>query len=145
MTPKSYYIDTCIYLNLWQKEIDDVTKAPLWKFAKEFLEKIEEDSIIYYSGFILKELKFILSEEEFNKKRELFESSQNFKRAFLSREEFNLAREMEKESGYEISFYDFIHILLAKKTNSILITRDKKLLEFSKKYSVLAKKPEEVL
>jgi predicted nucleic acid-binding protein len=63
----------------------------------------------------------------------------------LSREEFNLAREMEKESGYEISFYDFIHILLAKKTNSILITRDKKLLEFSKKYSVLAKRPEEVL
>lgn len=86
-----------------------------------------------------------MTQEEFNRKRELFESSPNFKRIFLSKEEFNLAREIEKESNHEVSFYDIIHILLAKKTNSILITRDRKLLEFSKKYSVIAKRPEEIL
>ncbi|MDD5191677.1 MAG: type II toxin-antitoxin system VapC family toxin [Candidatus Nanoarchaeia archaeon] len=142
---KSYYIDTCIYLNLWQKEIDDLTKTPLWKFTKEFLEKVEtENSVIYYSGFILKELKFILTDEEFGKKRVLFESSPNFRRIFLSEEEFNLARKIEKESNHEVSFYDIIHMLLAKKTGSILVTRDKKLLEFSEKYSVIAKKPEQL-
>ena len=141
---KSYYIDTCIYLNLWQREVDDITKALLWKFAKEFLEKAEEESIVYYSGFILKELKFILTDEEFDKKKVLFESSPNFRRVFLSEEEFNLARKIEKESNYEVSFYDIIHILLAKKTNSVLVTRDKKLLEFSEKYSVVARKPEQL-
>ena len=142
---KSYYIDTCIYLNLWQKEVDDNTGAMLWKFAKDFLEKAEKESIVYYSGFILKELKFILTDEEFDKKKVLFESSPNFRRVFLSEEEFNLARKIEKESNYEISFYDITHMLLAKKTKSLFITRDNKLINISKKYDIVAKRPEELL
>ena len=145
MNTKSYYVDTCVYLNLWQKEVDNAGTL-LWKFARDFFEKVEdENSVIYYSGFILKELKFILTEKEFNQKRELFESSPNFNRIFLSKKEFNLARAIEKESNYEISFYDIIHMLLAKKTNSILITRDNKLIEIAKRYSIIAKRPEEVL
>ena len=140
-----YYIDTCIYLNLWQKEVDDNTGALLWKFTKEFLEKVEtENSIVYYSGFILKELKFILTDEEFDKKKILFESSPNFRMVFLSEEEYNFARKIEKESNYEVSFYDIIHMLLAKKTKSLFITRDNKLIEFSEKYSVIARKPEQL-
>lgn len=49
---ESYYIDSCIYLNLWQKEV-----APdgfkLWKVAEAFLRKIgENNGIIYYSGYL---------------------------------------------------------------------------------------------
>jgi len=143
---KSYYIDTCIYLNLWQKEIEDHTRALLWKFAKDFLEKAEtEDSIVYYSGYLLKELSFILEKDVFNKKLQMFNFSPNFKRISLSIDEYNLARKIEKESNYEVSFYDIIHMLLAKKTNSILITRDKKLIKISKKHNVTARTPEEVL
>lgn len=143
---QSFYIDSCIYLNLWQKEVDDKTNMPLWKFAKEFFEKIEnENSIIYYSGFLLKEMKFILTEEEFNQKRELFESSLNFKRVKLTEEEYELARKIESETKHEMSFYDIIHLLLARKTNSVLVTRDNKLLEIAENYSVVAKKPEELL
>ena len=55
---QSYYVDSCVYLNLWQKEINENGK-PLWEYAKRFLEKAEEDnSLIYYSGFLLKELIF---------------------------------------------------------------------------------------
>jgi len=36
-------------------------------------------------------------------------------------------------------------MLLTKKTNSILITRDRKLLKLAKKYKINAKKPEEIL
>lgn len=141
-----FYVDSCIYLNLWQKERGKKLKIPYWKLAKLFFEKIEEEeSIIYYSGFLLKELKFILTEEEFNQKRKLFESSPNFQRIKLSQNEFNLARAIEKESNFKISFFDIIHMLLARKTNSVLITRDKKLLKIAKRYSVIAKKPEEIL
>lgn len=142
---QSFYVDSCIYLNLWQKEVESFVKKPLWKIAKNFFEKIEKQNLtIYYSGFLLKELKFILTEEEFKKKKKLFESSPNFKRIFLSEKEFNLAQKIEKKLNYEISFYDILHMLLAKKTNYILITRDKKLLKYSKKYLIKLKKPEKL-
>lgn len=142
----SYYIDACIYLNLWQKEIDYNTGALLWKFAKDFLEKVEtENSIVYYSGYLLKELSFILEKETFNKKLQIFNFSPNFKRINLSINEYSLARKIEKESNYEVSFYDIIHMLLAKKTKSIFITRDNKLINISKKYGVVVKRPEELL
>ena len=117
-----------------------------WKIAKEFFEKIEDkNAIIYYSGYLLKELSFILEKETFNKKLQIFNNSPNFIRARLSLIEFDLARSIEKESNFEISFFDIIHMLLAKKTNSILITRDKKLIEISKKYNIISKTPEETL
>ena len=146
MDQKSFYIDSCIYLNLWQKESDEKSGVAYWKLAKEFFEKIEDEcAIIYYSGYLLKELSFILEKGTFNKKLQIFNNSPNFIRAKLSLIEFNLARSIEKKSNYEISFFDIIHMLLAKKTNSILITRDKKLIEISKKYNVIAKTPEEIL
>ncbi len=143
---KSYYVDSCIYLNLWQEEVDERTGVAYWKFAKEFFDRVEdENSVIYYSGFLLKELKYILTEDEFNNKKELFENTLSFKRIVLLRDEFQEARKIELEIEFEISFYDIIHMLLARKSNSILVTRDNKLLEIAKRYSVNAKKPEEVL
>lgn len=60
MAPKSFYVDACIYLNLWQKEGDETQGIPYWKLAEEFFEKLEETgAVIYYSGFLLKEIKFI--------------------------------------------------------------------------------------
>ena len=144
MKDKRYYIDTCIYLNLWQKE--EINGIKLWKYAKDFLESIDKKSeTIYYSGFIFKELMHILAEEEFQKKKILFESSPNFKKVILSEREFQIARQIEKETKSSVSFFDIIHMLLAKKTNSILITRDNKLIQISKKYGVEVKKPEELL
>ena len=39
---KNCYVDTCIYLNLWQKEVEKKTGMKLWKLAQRFFEKIEE-------------------------------------------------------------------------------------------------------
>jgi len=36
----NYYVDSCVYLNLWQKEKSKLGR-PLWKFAKNFFEKVE--------------------------------------------------------------------------------------------------------
>lgn len=141
---KNYYVDSCIYLNLWKKEVDD-SGALLWKYAKEFFEKTEkENSIIYYSGFLLKELMFKLSTQEYLDQRELFDSSPKCSKIIISKEEYDLAGKIKNENEH-ISFYDIIHMLLAKKTNSILVTRDKGLIELAKVFSVEAKKPEEIL
>jgi predicted nucleic acid-binding protein len=139
----SYYVDTCIYLNLWKKEVDD-SGNQLWEHAKDFFERAEsEEAIIYYSGFLLKEFLFLLSTEEYLQKRDMFDSSPNFKKVILSKEEFELAGKISK-ANKQLSFYDVIHMLLAKKTNSTLVTRDKLLISLAKDYSVTAKRPEEL-
>ena len=140
-----YYVDSCIYLNLWQREVNDSGNF-LWKHAKEFFEKADfEESIIYYSGFLLKELMFILTTEEYLLKREFFEDTPIFKKVTLTREEYYNAQNIKKKINLDISLFDIIHLLLAKKTNSALITRDNLLMDLAKSYNVVALKPEEVL
>jgi len=142
---KYYYVDSCIYLNLWKKESEESGNL-LWKSAKDFFEKAEnENSVIYYSGFLLKELMFVLDEREFIDKLELFNYSPNFKRISLTKEEYEEAQKLKNSINSDISLFDIIHTFLAKKTNSILITRDKELLKFAKNINVEAKKPEELL
>jgi len=146
MTQNLFYVDSCIYLNLWQKEGDSSKGVPYWKIAKDFFEKFDnEETIIYYSGFLLKEMKFVLTKENYKKKRNLFNSSPNFKKIAISSEELNKARKIESELKYEISFFDIIHLLLSIKTKSILVTRDRKLLDTAKRYQAAAKRPEELL
>jgi len=37
---KRYYIDTCIWLNLFKKEVDSKSGIQYWKFAKDLIEEI---------------------------------------------------------------------------------------------------------
>ena len=74
----------------------------------------------------------------------MFEVSPNFKKIKLTTNEYELARKIEFKNK-NLGFYDILHMLLTKKTNSILITRDRKLLKLAKKYKINAKKPEEIL
>jgi len=99
----------------------------------------------FYSGFVLKELEYSLNEIEFNKKRKMFDSTPNFNKILASPHDFEKARKIESELRYEISFFDIFHMLLSEKTNSILITRDRKLLDVAKKFKIEAKKPEDEL
>ena len=141
----SYYIDTCIYLNLWQKEVS-FSGVKYWEIAKKLFDFIEEKNIItYYSGFILNELKFILNKKDFENKKALFDNMPNFKKVVLEKYEFDEARKIENEANFEVSFYDIIHMILARKTNSVLITRGKRLMKIAKKYNVGISLPEDVI
>ena len=45
---QNFYVDTCIYLNLWQKEKGIIFGKPFWLIAKEFFEYAEnQDSVIF--------------------------------------------------------------------------------------------------
>lgn len=137
----NYYVDTCIYLNLWKRETRQ--GMPFWKFAFDFLEKVKlSKNIIYYSDFILKELSFQLTEKEFEEKTKIFHQN-HFKKIFISRKEYGYAREIESEINFEISFFDILHLLLAKQTRSILVTRDNKLISIAKRYDVKVGKSED--
>ena len=136
-----YYIDTCIWLNLFKKEGDETKGEPYFKIAYKFIEK--ETLNIRYSGIVLKELQFILNDEiKFKEKKQLFKDFFEFVK--LNEKDYDLARNYEFENNSIISFYDYLHIAICKNNNFILITRDKDLIETAKKY-IDVKKPEEIL
>ena len=71
-----FYVDTNIYLNLWKKEGDETKGVPYWKLAKDFMDKVEkEGSTIVFTGLILKELQYKLTNEQFKEKTELLKST----------------------------------------------------------------------
>ncbi|MDD3083410.1 MAG: PIN domain-containing protein [Candidatus ainarchaeum sp.] len=135
------YLDTCIWLNIFNKN----EKNEEFNESKKLIEKLlfEKKFDIFYSGFILKEMQFKLSETEFLKKRDFF---RNEKIIFLkaTNEDYNLARKFEIDNNYKISFFDYLHTSICINNNLILITRDKKLLVFTKT-KIIALKPIELL
>ncbi|MBS3147673.1 PIN domain-containing protein [Candidatus Woesearchaeota archaeon] len=133
-----FYVDSCVYLNLWQKE------QKWWKKAADFFEAIDNpDNAIFVSGFVLKELGHILTAEEFSKRRILFNSA-IFQKVIASEQDYSNAREFERESEFELSFFDCMHVALSKRIGAILITRDRKLIEFAAKKQCAASRPEDV-
>jgi predicted nucleic acid-binding protein len=143
---QNFYVDTCIYLNLWKKERGFIFEEPLWGIAKKFFDYVSrQNHIIYYSGFILKELLNKLSTEEYLKKREIFEEENIFKKVMLTKEEYHRAITIKNSIKTKCSLLDIIHVMLAKKTNSVLITQDKELLKLSNKNNVKAQTAQEAI
>lgn len=140
-----FYIDTCIWLNLFKKEGDSNKGKPYWKIAKEFLEKImfTENEEAVYSGFVLKELKSKLDDKTFQEKLIFLKEEPKFKFIKATNEDYILARKIEAESKYDLSFFDCAHISICKRNKLILITRDNKLLNFAGQL-ILAKRPEDL-
>jgi predicted nucleic acid-binding protein len=104
-----------------------------------------ENEGIIYSGLILKEMKFKLNDDQlFNEKLAFLKEEEKFKFVNVMREDYSFARKLESESEFEISFYDCLHIALCKRLNSILITRDSKLIAFAKEY-IPVEMPESLL
>lgn len=142
---QNFYVDTCVYLNLWKKEIDEKGN-PLWLSARNFFELATiNNSRIFYSGFILKELLFLISTKDYLEKRGFLEENKMFERVSLTEEEYQEAVNFKNKTKTNCSLFDIIHIILANKTNSILITQDKELLDLAEYFQVMAKKPEEVI
>ena len=139
-----FYIDTNIYLNLWKKEGDEAKGIPYWKLAKDFLDKAErENHIIVFSGLILKELKYKLTDEQFKEKSVLLEST--YQKVDVIEEDYQNARKLESKSNFDISFYDCLHLSVCKRLNLVLVTRDALLLTFAINKITKCGKPEDFL
>lgn len=140
----NFYIDTNIYLNLWKKEGDITKGIPYWKLAKDFMDKVgKEGHDIIFTGLILKELKYKLTDEQFLEKEDLLKST--YQKVDVTEEDYKYARKLESKSKFEISFFDCLHISVCKRLNSILITRDNLLLHLARSEGLKCGKPEDFL
>jgi len=144
---KRFYVDACIWLNLFKKEGDPTKGVPYWKIARNFVNKIifSDDKEIVYTNYILKEIKFNINNERLYEERLKFiKGEPKIKFIKFEEKDFSFARELESRLNYEISFFDCLHIAITKRLNLILVTRDKDLFIAAKKY-VSVNKPEELI
>ena len=143
MLSKSYYIDTCIWLNIFKKEGDVTKGVPYWKLAKEFIEQVEDGKeTVIVSTIVLKELEFTLH-SRFYEIKQFFKESGIILITKTTPEDYALAREFEQTHTL-LSFYDYLHVAIARRLNVPLITRDRDLMEFAKKH-IKVFKPEDLL
>ncbi len=138
-----FYIDTCIWLNLFKKEGDATKGIPYWKMAEDFIEKVEKlGGLIIISPPILKEIYFN-SPDKYSLIKEFFNKKECIKIVKPSEEDYFFARKTESKLDYEVSFLDCIHISISKRIKAILITRDKLLIKYARKY-IKVSKPEDL-
>ena len=134
MVTRGFYLDSCIWLNLFKKEGSLSKGMPYWKIAKDFIEKIifSKDKSLIYSGLVFKELKYILGDEIFNKIKLYLKKEAKF--VSLNEEDYNFARTLEVTTKPKLSFFDYLHIAVCKRLNLVLITRDKDLIFYIRQY-----------
>ena len=140
MEKQAYYLDSCIWLNLFKKEENQGINY--WRIALDFLEKCGENGNIIVSTIVLKEISFKLG-EKFLEVKQMFNESGFIKIMKTTSDDYVLARIFEQDHRL-LSFYDYLHVAIAKRLAIPLITRDKDLIEFAKKY-VVVYKPEELI
>ncbi len=123
-----YYVDTCIWLNLFNKE------ERHWRIARDFIDKADSsrDTIII-STIVLKELYFKLK-SDFQSVKTYLNSLDCVRIIKTLPQDYEFARNLEKNDKQKLSFYDYLHIAIAKRLNAILITRDRALIEKAMKY-----------
>ncbi|MCH7568025.1 MAG: PIN domain-containing protein [Nanoarchaeota archaeon] len=142
MSKGEYYLDSCIWLNLFKKEGDATKGIPYWKLAKDFIEQVEENNEkIIVSTIVLKELYFT-TKNKFEVIQAFLKESEFIKIVKTTPEDYEQAREWEK-SHKELSFYDYLHVAIAKRLKVYLITRDEELINFAK-CQVEVFKPEDI-
>jgi len=143
VSQKTHYVDTCIWLNLFKKEGDETKGVPYWKHAKDFFEQVKENNgLLIVSTITLKELTFKLG-DKFNDIKSFFQESGFINIIKTTPEDYNQARQWEQEHQL-LSFYDYLHVAIAKRLNVPLITRDRDLMEFAQEH-VKVFRPEDLL
>ena len=126
-----YYIDTCVWLSIFNKNEKD---TPNGKDSKQVVEKIlfEQGDKIIYSGFVLRELQYKLI-KYYEEKRQYLGNEKEIIFVKANPNDYALARELEKKYCQVLSFFDFLHLAICKNNNYTLITFDKELIKISQK------------
>jgi len=139
-----FYLDTCIWLNLFKKEGDSRKGRPYWKIAGDFIECVKKNNKkILVSSFIVKEISF-KAKDIFQIINAFFQEEKYICMISVKKEDYLCARKLESESNFKISFYDCLHVVLSKRLNALLVTRDRKLIDFAQAY-VETIRPEDLL
>lgn len=119
---KRFYVDTSIWRDYFEDRRDGI--KPLGEFAFQFFKYCNENNcLVFYSDFVVLELKGLFSEEEI---RLIFSIVKKHLLTKVSATEKQLAESYNMKKIFkEIPLYDLIHAIMARDSNAILVSRDK--------------------
>ncbi len=139
------YIDTNVFLNVWNREIDPKTKTELWKSSAQVLQLVEEEKIRGITS--LTTLMEVV--HAFRRRKRNYDDAigdlENLGVDIFVPNSFTLIRAFELQQDYGLDPYDSVALAVALESNcDYLITRDE---DFAKKAGDLIKActPEEFL
>ena len=139
-----YYVDTCIWLNLFKREQGCINDFPSLNISKDFVDQATSlHRQLLISPVVLKELAFKLN-AEFDEKHEILKQQPCVSFVPTVAEDYTVARDIETKHNYRISFGDCLHIAITRRLNVVLVTRDAQLILVGKEY-VEVLKPEMLL
>src|SRR3989344_3956449 len=131
---KKYYIDTAIWRDLHENRKDK--SKNLGELAFELLKKIRTNKErVVYSNFVVEELSHAYDKQTIDK---LFKGvSELLEKVEINENQLKEAADLSKK--HKIPLGDAVHGILAKDTNSIMVTRDRHFRKLKDKITI--KKP----
>jgi len=138
-----FYLDTCIWLNLFKREGDTTKGVPYWKIARDFIDYVGmTEGKIFVSTIVLRELQY-KSGDRYGEVKEFFKKFDFISVLSTTNQDYESARISERKHQ-SLSFFDYLHVAVAKRLGAILITRDRELLLFARNH-VKVNRPENLL
>ncbi|MCX9010431.1 MAG: type II toxin-antitoxin system VapC family toxin [Candidatus Methanoperedens sp.] len=139
------YIDTNIFLNVWNKEIDPKNGKELWKGSKEILDKIENNDFEAITSITaVMEVVHIFKVRGMDYNEALDDLRQLNVRIY-SPDSWVMIKALEYQMEYDLDPYDSIAFATADTIGcEILVTRDKKFIR-NIKNKMRGAEPEELL
>jgi len=139
---KKYYIDTCIWRDHYENRYGS-NGRPLGDYASKLLIKlIKEKHLMYFSDFSARELRKSYSEDEVNELLNVLFISGRIIKLDVFKEDVVEAKKLSVERN--ISFGDCLHAILARNSNSIILTQNKR--DFIRLLDIVSfKQPEDLL
>ena len=144
MTSEKYYVDTCVWLNLFNKEENRTTWYRYWEAAQEFFDRImaSEDAIILMSPVVLQEIKRKIGNSAYETAKQELLGNDKIVSIPLTSQDKAVARKLESHYHFNISFGDLLHLSLSRRYGATLVTRDRQLIDISNENQVTALYPE---
>ncbi len=139
------YVDTNIFFNVWNKEIDPKTKKELWKGSKEILTRIEKKEFEAVTSITtVMEIVHVFKVRDRDYK-EALDDIRKLNVRIYAPDSWVMIKALEYQMEYDLDPYDAIAFATADTTGSeILVTRDGKLIR-NIKNKMRGAEPEELL
>lgn len=136
---KRYYLDACIWRDYFDNRSDKL--RPIGEWAFKLIKKIiDNNDLFIISDKLLEELR---EEYSFEKLNNLFEIVPDRLIVKIISNEKTIKEAVKIKNEFKIPFGDALHIILAKESKSVLVTRDKHFNEIQNIIEI--KKPEELI
>jgi predicted nucleic acid-binding protein len=136
-----YYFDTCIWRDHYENRFG-LGGRPLGGYAtKLFIKILRKKDNLFFSEFIIRELKSDYKEEEIIKMLNILFVSGVLKRVELTEKDYKEAKSIGTMRN--LPHGDVLHAILARKSRAILVSQDKHLQRLRDIVNV--KRPEEII